>query len=182
MKNNSKIAIMIIAIIAAASAVYAILFFAVLFVLEKSAEKYSFTYETTKLDEYGDWTDHFDYEMDSINEKLYLFPETIPNKDDSEYYYKAEVVDSIDSGIIFAKVKYDEDDYRNEVVRLSQTACKIEVDDYSVINRVDYSESLFAYPAYIAIYDCIHSYEYALLDKEHTSITYVYMQGMIPLD
>lgn len=83
-------------------------------------EKYMKTYETTDVAEYGDWQNHFKFEMDEANEKLYIFPETVAATDDVTYLYSSKVdSSSYDSGIIFLKIKYDQEAYDKEVSRLS---------------------------------------------------------------
>ena len=42
--------------------------------------------------------------------------------------------------------------------------------------EIMYSDSLFAYPAYVAIYNANSSFEYALLDEENRTVVYVYHQ------
>lgn len=63
--------------------------------------------------------------------------------------------------------------FEEECSRLSQ----ITVQSDSEINEIQYSESLFKYPAYIAMYDWSSCYEYALILEEQNKIVYVFLQG-----
>lgn len=63
--------------------------------------------------------------------------------------------------------------FEEECSRLSQ----ITVEKDSQINEVQHSETLFKYPAYIAMYDWSSCYEYALILEEENKIVYVFLQG-----
>ena len=70
----------------------------------------------------------------------------------------------------------DRDVGEAEVERLQNIHCAVDVVKGSVMNEVAYTESLFAYPAYVAIYNCHISFEYALLDESNREIIYVYFR------
>lgn len=87
----------------------------------------------------------------------------------------------------YAEVTYSEEDYKREKERISSLKCEVPLSENegSVSNSIVYSEELFAYPAYIAIYASNLSYEYALTDEKNNKIIYVYaklkdLNGMIP--
>lgn len=155
--------------------------FLVFVLIDAIDKKNTHIYETSDELEYGQWNGHMEFEMDSANEKLYIFPESITEAEDAKYYYKSKVDSSSnDSAVIFAKIKYSEEDYRKEIENLSNIACEIQVDGKAVTNELDYNEEQFCFPAYISVYNSNNTYEYALLDESNTTIVYVYMHDFIP--
>ena len=145
-------------------------------------------YTTVKISEYGKWDGHIDNERQEIESGLYIFPEDITNALDVNYfYYTALDFHSISTIAIFAEVTYSEEDYQIEKERIAGLQCEIPMadDEQAVTNLIAYSEELFFYPAYIAVYNSNLSYEYALMDEESNKIIYVYsklkdLNGMIP--
>ena len=67
----------------------------------------------------------------------------------------------------------DEERFEAECVRLSQIAAEMDGEK----NAIEYSEALFDYPAYVAIYDWHSCYEYALILEEEKKIVYVFLEG-----
>ena len=136
-------------------------------------------YMTKEISEYGNWDGHMDLERDFLESGLFLFPQEIASSKDAEYlYYCATDMHSIHQYGIYTAVTYTEQKFEEEVKRIADTQCQIQVSlqGESVINSVMYSEDLFKYPAYIAIYNSNLSYEYALLDTANNKIIYVYLQ------
>ena len=145
-------------------------------------------YITVLPSEYGNWSGHIDYEEEEFNSGLYIFPENVSNALDVDYlYYTAIDFHSIGNNIIYAEVTYSEEDYIKEIERIANIECKIKMSpegDYHT-NNINYSEDLFAYPAYVAIYACNLRYEYVLMDEANHKIIYIYshlkdMNGVIP--
>jgi len=102
---------------------------------------------------------------------LIVFPEEIAaDVQDTEfsYYYKDTWDDPTVS--IFLQCTYTPEDYEAEVQRLQSTK-----KDYGGTERVLLQEEgeNYSYPAYIAVENHHHQYEYALLSGEN-QITYIY--------
>ena len=136
-------------------------------------------YMTKEISEYGNWDGHVDLERDSIESGLFLFPQEIASSNDAEYlYYCATDMHSIHQYGIYTIVTYTEQKFEEEVKRIADTRCQVQLSlqGEMVTNSVMYSEELFNYPAYVAIYNSNLSYEYALLDTTSHKIIYVYLQ------
>ncbi|MBQ4529800.1 MAG: zf-HC2 domain-containing protein [Lachnospiraceae bacterium] len=136
-------------------------------------------YMTIKTEEYGNWDGHIEGEREYLESGLYIFPEQIDMAKEAKYYYYCSNDNSsISQYLIYTEVTYSEEDYMKEKERLANTKCQVKLSpaEGSVTNSVLYSEELFAYPAYIAVYSSNLSYEYALIDEQEERIIYVYMQ------
>ena len=136
-------------------------------------------YTTKELSEYGNWDGHMDLERESLESGLFLFPQEIASSKEAEYlYYCASDMHSIHQYGIYTAVTYTEQKFEEEVKRIEDTTCQVQVSlqGETVTNSVMYSEELFKYPAYVAIYNSNLSYEYALLDVANHKIIYVYLQ------
>lgn len=136
-------------------------------------------YMTKEISEYGNWDGHMDLERESLESGLFLFPQEIAPAEDAEYlYYCASDMHSIHQYGIYTAVTYTEQKFEEEVKRIADTRCQVQVSlqGETVTNSVMYSENLFKYPAYVAIYNSNLSYEYALLDTANNKIIYVYLQ------
>lgn len=136
-------------------------------------------YITKETSEYGNWDGHIDLERESLESGLFLFPEEISTAVDSDYlYYCAVDKHSIHQYGIYTSVTYSQQEFQEEVERIADIQCKVQVSSQGeyVTNSIMYSEELFAYPAYVAIYGSNLSYEYALLDAANNRIIYVYLQ------
>ena len=110
----------------------------------------------------GDMTSHF-----------FLFPDdvSIAEKADFRYEYKTGLLDT--DGAFFLEAVYSEDAFEDEIERLSEVTCTIELKAGDHTQVVMYDEDMYNYPAYIAMDGYCHDYEYALLDEENNRIVYV---------
>lgn len=75
---------------------------------------------------------------------------------------------------IYLSCTYDTETYQKEVERLSQ----INYEMNGAIKSIKYEEDIFAYPAYVSMYQWESCYEYALVDAEEQKIVYVFLQGI----
>lgn len=92
----------------------------------------------------------------------------------TDYYYRCIDTFMDPTCKIFMECHFvNAETFEEECSRLSQ----ITVEKDSQINEVQYSETLFKYPAYIAMYDWSSCYEYALILEEENKIVYVFLQG-----
>ena len=92
----------------------------------------------------------------------------------TDYYYRCIDTFMDPTCKIFMECRFVNDEtFEEECSRLSQIKKKKD----SQINEVQYSETLFQYPAYIAMYDWSSCYEYALILEEENKIVYVFLQG-----
>ena len=72
---------------------------------------------------------------------------------------------------------YNESDYESEVERLSKISVTIKTQndkkEDEIIKEIMYDDSMYNYPAYIAVDGNCGTYEYALLDEENHRISSV---------
>lgn len=84
-----------------------------------------------------------------------------------------------DFGFILLDAYYDEENYKNELERLSKISitvtetCRPNTKKYT--NFIKYDESSYDYPAYVSIDGFTNKYEYALLNEQDLEIIYVYI-------
>ncbi len=106
---------------------------------------------------------------------LEVFPSN-PNEisEVSDYYYSCIDTFMDPTCKIYMTCSFSNNEmFERECSRLSQLTVKKE----SEINKIRYSETLFKYPAYVAMYDWSSCYEYALILEEENKIVYVFLQG-----
>lgn len=100
-----------------------------------------------------------------------VFPQTIPEGvQETEFY--SYYRDTFGSPTVqtYLKCTYNEQSYAEEIKRLENTS-KIYGDEKKVLLRDDSKK--YQYPAYIAVENAAHKYEYALLTGEK-EITYIF--------
>lgn len=107
----------------------------------------------------------------NVRSCLQVFPEEIPESATEttfDFYFR----DTFNSPTvsIFLQADYSEEDYAAEVERLENIK---KVYDGGEIQLLRDEEGTYPYPAYIAIENHHHTYEYALLSGD-TQITYIY--------
>ncbi len=99
-----------------------------------------------------------------------VFPEELPEGTlETEFY--SYYRDTFGSPTIqtYLKCVYDEEAYKEEIRRLENTSKKYANKEKRLLRD---TEQKFQYPAYIAVENAAHRYEYALLTGEH-EITYI---------
>lgn len=134
-------------------------------------------YRTTDPNEYLQTTGHISNEGIDIRSGLFIFPKSTEELKDVgyKYYCKHGVLDN--SYVICLKGNYpDKESYESELMRLKSISCSIETSEETVINNIEYSDTLFDYPAYVSIYNTNLSFEYALADDEHNCVIYIYLK------
>lgn len=134
-------------------------------------------YHTTDSNEYLKTQGHITNEGTDIRSGLFIFPESIENHENSEYEYycKRGVLDN--SYMIFLKTSYtNKEAYELELKRIADISCSINTSAGTILNKIQYAEDLFEYPAYVTIYNTNMSFEYALIDEENNSVIYVYLK------
>lgn len=137
-------------------------------------------YETSDIKEYGFYHGHIEGEAEGIGSGLFIFPKKISSKaTDKKYYYRCGTAGFDNFYEIILECTYDQESYDEEIERLTEITCEVRnksASDEVVINKIEYSEEKFKYPAYITVYASHDTYEYALCDEETKRIIYVYMQ------
>lgn len=135
----------------------------------------------------GDVTEKTDdltrYHQWSLPEKysqLLVFPEKVPNSaEDTVYFYRYESGYTRPMCQIFLSCRLSEDDFDREEKRLSSLSYTSEADGRKTVH---YDGQSFQSPAYVTIEGYDFCYEYALLDGENRSITYVYTMNTVESD
>lgn len=138
------------------------------------------SYLTVDINNYGIYEGHVKAEKADLNSGLFIFPKEISeNARDIDFLYSCESIGFGTSYQQFLKCTYPEDEYRAEIDRLKNVQCEINTKNETVVNHVEYSESKFIYPAYIAAYGGLRIYEYALCNESTRTITYIYLQKIL---
>ena len=136
---------------------------------------FSESYRTEDPSEYLQITGHITNEGMDVHSGLFVFPASIEGLEDVEYRYSCKYDGLFNDCMIYLKATYSDAEYAAEVERLSNITCSVSAFGVNAENSILYSEDLFRYPAYIAIYDCDLSYEYALVDDATNTIVYIYL-------
>ena len=110
----------------------------------------------------GDMTSHF-----------FLFPDDLDKTEDANFWYeyKTGLLDT--DGSFFLTADYSDEEFANEINRISEVTCTVNDDVEDHTQAVRYDEQMYNYPAYIAIDGYTHNYEYALIDEDNDRIIYV---------
>ncbi|MBU3105811.1 zf-HC2 domain-containing protein [Clostridium gasigenes] len=135
--------------------------------------------ETTNISDYREF-DTIHNEEQCMWSFLYVFPEKINNPDKvKSYYYYCDNKGLFDNSYqMYLESEFSEDEFKEEVKRLSEIKVKYEGDENSIV----YNNNDFKYPAYVAIKDNDCTYEYALVDDENNRVMYVYTRFMYESD
>ena len=136
------------------------------------------TKEITGIENYNKnhYIEEYGGDLDS---NLSIFPSDKSKLIDADFSssFKTGLFDS--DGYILLKTKYSEENFNEEVERLSKLEMTIKETCYpnskSYTNYIKYDENAYKYPAYITIDGFGHTYEYALINKEDLEIIYVYL-------
>ncbi len=110
----------------------------------------------------GDMTSHF-----------FLFPDDLDKTEEANFWYeyKTGLLDT--DGSFFLTADYSDEEFANEIKRISEVTCTVNDDVEDHTQAVRYDEQMYNYPAYIAIDGYTHNYEYALIDEDNDRIIYV---------
>ncbi len=105
--------------------------------------------------------------------EFFIFP------DDTSKMLEPTFVSSLKTGFfdtdgyMILRGTYSEEDYEEEVQRLSAIECTVE----DITIGVQYDEDSYALPAYVALDGYDYEYEYALLDEKNHTITYILLSS-----
>lgn len=134
-------------------------------------------YQTTNTDLYLQTEGHIANEGMDIRSGFFVFPSSISDLENVEYEYYCKEGIAENSYMINLKVEYpNQEAYEAEIERLENITCSVKTSKDVVMNNIEYTEGLFDYPAYVAIYNTNMSFEYALADEENNTIIYVYLR------
>lgn len=134
-------------------------------------------YLTIDINNYGIHQGHVEGEKGELRSGLYIFPKEISvNAIDTEFLYSCRAIGFGIDYQQYLKCTYSDEEYQAEVDRLKNIQCEIHTRNGTVVNRIEYSDTKFDYPAYITAYGGNRMYEYALLNDEKNTIIYVYLQ------
>ena len=115
-----------------------------------------------------------------------VFPDDTANMVEATYVSKLPSNLVGTTGYTILEATYSKDDYDEELARLSNISLTIEngrVDsDEKITQDIMYDESMYAYPAYIAVDGNCGTYEYALLDESECKIIYVLVKYISEAD
>lgn len=134
-------------------------------------------YQTTNTDLYLQMEGHIANEGMDIRSGFFVFPDSINDMQNVKYQYYCKEGIAENSYMIYLNVKYsNQKSYEEEIERLTSITCSVKTSKNVVKNDIEYTEELFDYPAYVAVYNTNMSFEYALADMDNNTIIYVYMK------
>lgn len=134
------------------------------------------TYQTTDPDLYLQTEGHIANEGMDIRSGLFIFPESIEDLEQVQYRYACKEGLLDNSYLIYLKATYSDAAYMAEKERLANIQCTIKLPNEAVSNAIEYTETQFNFPAYVAVYNTNMSFEYALADDENNCMIYVYLK------
>ncbi len=76
-------------------------------------------------------------------------------------------------GYIILRARYEKEQFADEINRLASLQCTVTFNGEEVTQKVRYDEHAYHFPAYVANDGFDDVYEYALVDEENNSITYI---------
>jgi hypothetical protein len=128
------------------------------------------SYETTDINEYGVFSEHFDGEESGRFSHLMVFPDDV---DSIEYYsYKSSSKGLDNSYDIEMRAIYDESHFFEELNRLE----KLSLSNNGETNYIIKDLEVIGQSNYVAVFNHNHTYEYVIIDNESNQITYIYKQ------
>ncbi|SEW33561.1 hypothetical protein [[Clostridium] fimetarium] len=134
-------------------------------------------YSTTDISNYGVYEGHVRDEKAQLRSGLFIFPKELSvNAKNIEFLYSCRVRGLGLSYQQFLKCTYSDQEYRAEIDRLKSIKCEINTKNGTKVNYVEYSDTKFNYPAYIAAYGGNRIFEYAIFNEDIKTITYIYIQ------
>ncbi len=101
--------------------------------------------------------------------EMFVFPDNTANMLDPTFESSLKTGFFDTDGYIILQGTYNEEDYDAEVQRLSSIECT--VNDITI--GIKYDDESYEMPAYVAIDGLDYEYEYALLDEDNHTITYI---------
>ena len=104
---------------------------------------------------------------------MFIFPDSTDKMLNSTFKstLKTGLFDT--DGYIILQAEYTEADYLEELERISALECSITFNGETVTQQIQYDEDSYALPAYVTIDGYDNVYEYALVDEESHTITYM---------
>lgn len=126
--------------------------------------KYLFgSYKTIDIKDYGKYEGTFYYEPAILPKQL------LSNMKIKSYRYIMKPSLVGESQYILLECQWSDKDFKDEIERISNIH-----DEYG---KVTYAQTTFALPAYVYLYNEGDNSEYALIDEENKTISYVYVQN-----
>lgn len=134
-------------------------------------------YRTIDTGNYGIHQGHMEGEEQGLWSGMYVFPDKISKEaSDVAFFYSCGGASFDNKYQQFLKCTYSDAEYKGEIERLKNITCTIESRKGTVVNHIEYTDTKFRYPAYMAAYGGHTTYEYALCDEKTKTIVYVHMQ------
>ena len=118
--------------------------------------------------------DNYSADLDS---NLSLFPDRISDDAENVNYTATLKNNFFDTdAVIILECTYSEQEYENEIERISNLSATIQDSDGSeYTNHVFYDKECYPEPSYITIDGFANTYEYALIDDDLHNIIYIYL-------
>lgn len=112
-----------------------------------------------------------------LDSTLLIFPDTTEEAVEATFESDMHVGLFDTEGYILLYAEYEKEAFEKEKARLSEITCTIydSGEEESVTKGILYDEKSYVLPAYVACDGFGNMYEYALVDDENCSVTYVYL-------
>lgn len=122
--------------------------------------------QTSDIQDYGQWN------LSDIKGKLDIFPKSMEEETQTEYFYsyKSGILDGTYQ--IYLKRQLSSLQYEHEIERLQGITDTYE----GQVHAITFDKNNYMYPAYVSIYNFDSTYAYALCDEENYIIYYIYLQ------
>lgn len=134
---------------------------------------YKLPFKTTKGIESYDKAQIIERYSDDLDSKFLIFPENTQKTIYANYESKLKTGLFDTDGYFILEAEYDEDEFNNELNRLAKISYELSDEGMTVTNEIKYDNSMYNYPAYIAIDGYDYVYEYALTDEKNHKIVYI---------
>lgn len=110
-----------------------------------------------------------------LDSGLFVFPDNTEGMINPSYISSMKTGLFDTDGYMILQTKYNEEEYQEEVERLSRIECTVSSKEDSVTQKVKYDESSYALPAYVASDGFDSVYEYALMNEDTYEISYIFL-------
>ena len=121
------------------------------------------------------YLENYGGDLDSL---MLIFPEQVDLAVEATFESKMDTGLFDTSGYILLCAEYEKEQFEKEKARLSEITCTIYSlgqEEESVTKNILYDENSYSLPAYVTCDGFRDMYEYALIDEENFSVTYVYL-------
>lgn len=167
-----KVSIVCMMVIVAVSVIRTVLFLGIVMVAEAEPSNVITGIENYAKDYY---LENYGGDLDSL---MLIFPEQVDLAVEATFESEMDTGLFDTFGYILLCAEYEKEQFEKEKARISEITCTIYSfgeEGESVTKNILYDENSYSLPAYVTCDGFGDMYEYALIDEENLSVTYVYL-------